>query len=312
LRLDNQTAAFTNLNLDQLRVSSLGDALIDFEHIRDLSLDSNQLENIDLLRNFKYLQSLSAQNNVISDIYFMSESAAQLKFLTNANFSGNKLTKLRQIHCRQLLELKVDRNEITEVELKCHDNLQKLSMQKNKLVSLAGFNNLKNLTSLDLAENQIETLNGISGCDKLRSLNLTLNKIEKFTDVPSLPGLESLDLTQCPITDLAEIGHLMAFKNLNSLNLTETPLSEEKGDDLKKEVLILLDGLNITAFNGEEVTEDELEEAKQEKKDRIQAAEEARLEAEREAKEAEEARLEAEREAKEIEDARLAEEKAAK
>ena len=60
---------------------------------------------------------------------------------------------------------------------------------------------------------------------------------------------------------MEEIGKLITFKKLTNLNLTETPLSEEKGDDLKKEVLILLDGLKFTMFNGEEITEEEIEEA---------------------------------------------------
>lgn len=229
----------------------------------------------------------------------MSESAQQLKFLTDVNLSGNKLTKLRHILCRKLLNLKIDSNEISEVELKEHASLLTLSMQKNKLENLKGITNLKELTSLDLAENQITTLSGISGCNSLRKLNLTLNKIEKFDCVPNLPALEELNLTQCPIASIEEIGKLLSFKNLRNLNLTETPLSEEKGDDLKQEVLILLDGLKINMFNGEEVTDEEIEEAIAVKKQRIQEAEEARLQAEQEAREAaEEARLAAEEEAR--------------
>lgn len=64
----------------------------------------------------------------------------------------------------------------------------------------------------------------------------------------------------------------------------ETPLAEEKGDDLKKEVLILLDGLEIKKFNEEEVTSEEIADAKAEKSQRIKDAEEARLAAEEEAR----------------------------
>ena len=49
------------------------------------------------------------------------------------------------------------------------------------------------------------------------------------------------------------------------MNLLETPLAEEKGDDLKKEVLILLDGLSIKKINDEEVTADDITDAKAEK-----------------------------------------------
>ena len=87
-----------------------------------------------------------------------------------------------------------------------------------------------------------------------------------------------------PITDLAEIGKLVTFRALTDLNLMETPLAEEKGDDLKKEVLILLDGLLIKKFNEEEVTAEEIADAKAEKAQRIKDAEEARLAAEEEAR----------------------------
>ena len=90
-------------------------------------------------------------------------------------------------------------------------------------------------------------------------------------------------MTGCPIAKIEEVGKLITLKNLKSLNFTETPLAEEKGDDLKKEVLILLDGLEFKSFNGEEVTAEDIADAKAEKAERIKAAEEARKQAEEEA-----------------------------
>jgi hypothetical protein len=117
----------------------------------------------------------------------------------------------------------------------------------------------------------------------LKTLNLQGNKIEVFDAVPDLPSLEEINMTGCPIAKIEEIGKLITLTKLNSLNLTETPLAEEKGEDLKKEVLILLDGLNFKSFNGEEVTAEEIADAKAEKAERIKAAEEARKAAEEEA-----------------------------
>ena len=134
-----------------------------------------------------------------------------------------------------------------------------------------------------MAENQLTTLTGIKNCPKLKKLNVPLNKIETFDTVPDLPCLEELNMSGCPIAKLEEICKLISLKKLCNLNLTETPLAEEKGDDLKKEVLILLDGLPFTMFNGEEVSAEDLTEAKTEKEERIKAAEEARKQAEEEA-----------------------------
>ena len=50
----------------------------------------------------------------------MSESKQQLRFLTNVDLSGNKLTKLRQLLCNNLRSLKVDNNKIESCELVSH------------------------------------------------------------------------------------------------------------------------------------------------------------------------------------------------
>ena len=183
---------------------------------------------------------------------------------------------LRNILCRKLLTLTLDNNEIAECGLKNHSMLTSLSMNKNKLVNLEGLENLSRLETLSVAENQLTSITGISGCPNLSKLNLAGNKIEVFDSVPDLPGLQEINMTGCPIAKIEEVGKLITLKSLNSLNFTETPLAEEKGDDLKKEVLILLDGLMFKSFNGEEVTAEDIADAKAEKAERIKAAEEAR------------------------------------
>ena len=61
--------------------------------------------------------------------------------------------------------------------------------------------------------------------------------------------------------------------------MTGNPWVDEKGDDFKKEVLIELDNLSIQKVNGDdgEVTQEDRDDAKAEKEQRIKDAEEARL-----------------------------------
>ena len=88
----------------------------------------------------------------------MSESKQQLRFLTNVDLSGNKLTKLRQLLCNNLRSLKVDNNNIESCELVSHYTLTEISAVKNKLTNLEGFHNLGELTDLNLASNEITSL----------------------------------------------------------------------------------------------------------------------------------------------------------
>jgi len=70
--------------------------------------------------------------------------------------------------------------------------------------------------------------------------------------------------------------------------MLENPLVAEKGDDFRREVLISLDMLTFADINGEEVTDEDVQGAKEEKVERARAAKEAEEEA---------ARLAAEKEA---------------
>lgn len=66
------------------------------------------------------------------------------------------------------------------------------------------------------------------------------------------------------------------------------PIADEKGDDFKKEILILLmDELtNLATVNENPITPEDIEEAKVERENRIKEAEEKRLAEEAAAKEA--------------------------
>lgn len=97
--------------------------------------------------------------------------------------------------------------------------------------------------------------------------------------------MQYLDLQN---TQLAKKEHLQGCRYLlllKTLMLQETPLNEEIGDDLKKEFLIMHTELkHMKLVNEEEVAAEDLEDALNEKNERIKAEEEARREAEEEAK----------------------------
>jgi len=194
-----------------------------------LDLSGNKLPSVDKLRNLKWLQSLIARDNKVELCHLMSETKAQLQFLTTVDLTGNKIQKVRPLLARKLQKVVLDNNLINEVDFsaKGHDELKILSLNKNKLCDLSGITNMKALLELHLNQNEITSLKGISGCNELKVLNLNQNKLEAFDEVPHLPALEEISMTHCPITSIAEVGKLIKYRNLKSLNLSETPLAEE-------------------------------------------------------------------------------------
>lgn len=139
-----------------------------------------------------------------------------MRFLTKVDLSGNKLTKLGKITSPALKNLILDTNEIDSCDLSDHATLQYLSLNKNKLASLAGFTNLSSLETLSVCESEtLASLQGISNCPKLKKLLLSANtKLEAIDVVPDLPALEEIHLNGCPLTKFEDIEKFKSLKKL--------------------------------------------------------------------------------------------------
>lgn len=134
---------------------------------------------------------------------------------------------------------------------------------------------MPNLKELYLTENEITTLKDIKDLPNLKTLNVNTNKLESLDDLPDLPSLEVFDIGANVIEKAGELPKLAGLRRLKTLVMAGNPWADEKGDDLKKEVLIALDELNIKMVNEDEVTAEDRNDAAEEKKTRIQAAKEA-------------------------------------
>ena len=107
--------------------------------------------------------------------------------------------------------------------------------------------------------------------NSLKKLNLTGSKLESLSDLPSFNKLEELILDGNAVASIAELPKLGHLTSLKKLSMAGTPLAEEKGDDLKKEVLIaLMDKLkSLKEVNGEGWDDELLKEAIEVKEQRI-------------------------------------------
>ena len=106
---------------------------------------------------------------------------------------------------------------------------------------------------------------------------MTGSKVDTLANFPKLPALEELVLDGNDIKTVDQLKHLKDLKCLTTLSMGGCPVSDEKGDDFKKEVLIaLMDHLpRLKKVNGDGWDAEALAEAKAEKEQRIKDAEEA-------------------------------------
>lgn len=117
---------------------------------------------------------------------------------------------------------------------------------------------MQGLIELNLSENKITSLKGLCKFPNLQKLNVASNLIVELDVVPELPALTNLDLSGNKIADLKQISKMGGLSALDCLNMLETPLAEEKGDDLRKEVIIALTDLPWKRINEEDIEESQI------------------------------------------------------
>lgn len=160
-----------------------------------------------------------------------------------------------------------------------------LNISENKLPNCAGICAMPRLLELDLTGNRLTSLTDLKGLGSLKKLIVKGNKLTDLEAFPVLPELESFNAEENLIAENGEkaLANLRDCSALNTIIMTGNGWVDDKGEDFKKEVLIALDNLRIKQVNDmEEVTAEEIDEAKKEKDER----ERARLEAEEEARKA--------------------------
>ena len=290
--LDGATYAYATLTAEEKdpQIQNLVDVnkgenegkcyLDSYQYLRVLKIGSNAFTSIDEVKNLPYLLELQAKNNQITNIDFLAD-AEKLKFIQKVDLTTNKVTKIPHIVTPNLFKLVLDENEIATSELKTHQALKILSLNKNKMTNCNGISRLFSLVDLSIQENEIATLEGLINLPKLKKLQLNGNKLEKLDHMPVLESIQELILDGNQIASLAEISKLSGLKSLEHLSMGGNPIADEKGDDFKKEVLILLyEHLpNLKKINGEPFTKEDIEEAMTLKEERRKEAEAAAAEA---------------------------------
>ena len=164
-----------------------------------------------------------------------------------------------------------------------------MELRKNGLKTCFGLKNLPNLKELYIAENQLTTLRGLENLESLYKINARANKIEKVKHLPQIPSLTYLNLRENAIQDIKVISYIPKyFPKIEYISFTANPFADDKGEDFKQEVLILImkDARYLRMVNKSEITNEERDEAEKEKIKREIEAEEARKAAEEEARKA--------------------------
>lgn len=256
-----------------------------YPHLRQIDLSGNRVEDVSPLCKLSHVLSLNLASNSITSID--SWAPEDLQHLLFLDLSGNHLTALPTLHMPALRRANLGKNEIASCELfEGHATLKSLVLSENKLTSVMGLGGMPQLETLELGQNSLQNLEGLQGLPSLQSLNISKNSFE-LLDGPwrETPKLASLDASGNAFAEPKVFVPLARLSQLRRFQVAGSPLDEQDGLNIRLEILICHDGLQV--INDEEVQHEEKDDAKalnekriEEEAERIRQEEEARLAAE--------------------------------
>lgn len=310
------SVAYLRLDCNSKLVNSI-DVITEFEHLQEIDLADNLITDVAPIAKLVYPLKLTLARNLIESI--ASWTPGSMQHLLHLDLSGNKMTALPPLPLPALTSANLSRNLIADCQdFGGHANLRSLDLSENKLEILVGLWKMPRLETLNLSKNWVKTegeeeppppaegeeeappppeckqsLLGLSGLPSLKTLDISKNGFRNLeAQWEEIPALERLIASENGITTTADMRPLMRLYNLRVLEIAENKVAEE--GNIRIEALICNPTGKLGVINGEEVTPEERDEAKETNETRIKEEKERILAEEAAAEEARLAALEAE------------------
>eukprot|EP00922_Rhytidocystis_sp_ex-Travisia-forbesii_P061918 GHVS01091705.1.p1 GENE.GHVS01091705.1~~GHVS01091705.1.p1 ORF type:complete len:359 (-),score=43.72 GHVS01091705.1:217-1170(-) len=212
-------------------------------HLRVLDLSFNNIHKMENISCFLCLEELYLSSNKIAKIEGL-ENCLKLQILELGS------NRIREVQCisqlQELRELWLGRNKLTSMALPRLPNLQRLSVQSNRLQEWSSelFDNCPNLQELYLSHNRIGTPpEEIQKLTRLRLIDLGSNRVESVGTLCAFSHLEDLWLNNNCVSSIQEITQLKSLKNLKTLYVEGNPLQAQLGPGYRQSIITLLPDL---------------------------------------------------------------------
>lgn len=203
--------------------------LAKLKNLESLNLDYNNISDISALTKLSKLKAVSLEHNQLHDISALS----QKEDLTRLFLSNNPNLNLNTLKASHLEELTADNSNVENLNfLKSNPNLTTLSLNGNRLTSLAGVEAAKNLVTFSASQNKITSLDIPAAQSSLKNLNLAENELKNLEGINQFRSLDNLAVNKNKITTLAmqEPNKTVTYINVsdNQIPKEELELNENK------------------------------------------------------------------------------------
>jgi len=226
LVLDHNEEQLTNLHflskLTALRKLSLQyndienvDSLRNLQHLTYLDLTFNQVENLKGLAHLTQLKELNLSNNRLQgkDLF----SLEHLTHLKKLDLSFNQIyhfTALRQLTQLEVLNLQANQSiHISDLGFLANlSQLKELNLEQTNAQHLEELSHLQRLEKLHLSNNLLEDIQALASLTNLQKLTLQYNNIKVTSPLKQLKKLQYLDISHNPIEDIDFLENLACLE----------------------------------------------------------------------------------------------------
>ncbi|CAG5124725.1 unnamed protein product [Candidula unifasciata] len=251
--LDGVANTLTSLSLDNNRLTIVPKAVSNLKSLQTLSLSENHITNLDWLPHYSKLDSLSINNNYLSNATHVSQALSYFnETLFSLDINYNLLTAIPDFSALSKV------NMLDFSHNKIHDPNSGAAATDTSLFDLS-YNSLSFcprilstlvlVTDIGLSNNNIKALQQSDFHSQVTSIDVSFNLVTELTEAsfPDNFGLMYLQLNNNPLTTISPIA-LQRLPNLYLLNLRHTQLTRLPLALNYLSGLVTLDVSNCTAL----------------------------------------------------------------
>ena len=262
---ETDMARLSALDASYSNVRSI-DGLQHAVNLRSLYLSGNRISDVSHISSLIRMQVLGLHDNQVSEIDLTRMT--DLRFLdlgnnalTAVDLSGQRTSVGENERTSKLYALWLHGNRLTSIDLSglsalrdrtdgtSHPNYVSLRLDRNRLTSVTGLNELpREVWSLRLEHNQLTALD-LRGAEHLHYLYLNNNPISSTSDLAGFSGLTDLRRLHLYEADLSSID-LSPFSRLERAFLNDNHLSSIDVTGLDSILRLWLRGNRLTRIDG--------------------------------------------------------------
>ncbi len=167
------------------KIEANGNGIKDLNTITNSSLsylvvNNNEITDISAVKKLTNLYSFEAKNNKIADISSLTDK----ENLAYLYLNNNLITDITSLGtCKNLSNVQLNDNQITSLSplTTASPYLREIHVNRNKLTSLTGLENLLNLDHIEASDNELTDIAGLVNATLLKYVNLNQNEISDIS-----------------------------------------------------------------------------------------------------------------------------------